>query len=77
MEDIDFSRVEFEWHSKKNEYIKRIRGLSFDEIAEKIRQGVLDVLNNREEFEGQEYKEKAISILRKNFGKGFEVVGPV
>lgn len=52
--NIDFSIVEFEWHNKKSEYIKRIRGLSFDEIVEKIRQGaVLDILDNREEFEGQ------------------------
>ena len=54
MEDIDFSKVEFEWHNKKSERIKRERGLSFDEIVEKIREGaVLDILDNREEFEGQ------------------------
>ncbi len=29
------------------------------------------------EFESQEDKEKAISILRENFGKGFEVVESV
>ena len=28
------------------------------------------------EFESQEDRERAISILRENFGKSFEVVGP-
>ena len=29
------------------------------------------------EFDNQEDKEKAISVLRENFGKGFEIVEPV
>jgi len=54
MKYIDFNTIEFEWHNEKSERIKRERGLSFDEIVEKIRQGaVLDILDNREEFEGQ------------------------
>jgi len=51
---IDFSEIEFEWDNKKSELVKRKRGLSFDEIAENIRQGaVLDIVDNREEFKEQ------------------------
>lgn len=46
--------VEFEWDNRKSELIKRKRGLSFDEIVEKIRQGaVLDIVDNKDEFRGQ------------------------
>ncbi len=46
--------AEFEWDNRKSELIKRKRGLSFDEIVEKIRQGaVLDIVDNKDEFRGQ------------------------